>query len=861
MSRSLRTLVVLLLTIFVATSIAALAQPPQRGGGPGGRGGRGDRADEPQIKPYDEVITEEAKTDEGVFKVHRIKDKVFYEIPAGELGDDFLWVSSLARTTLGVGYGGQRAGTRVVRWEREGDRIFLTNVSYSVVSDPDRPIARAVEAANNNSIIKAFDISALSPEGSAVIDVTSLFASEVTEFSARSRLQARGFDRERSFVSDVLAFPTNIEVRATQTYTRPPENNAAGGARRAPTPAGRRGPTGMRPGSATVLMHYSMIKLPEDPMMPRLFDPRVGYFTHGTTDYGRDEHKATERRFIARYRLDKKNPGAEISDPVKPIVYWIDPATPEKWRPFVAAGIEKWQAAFEAAGFSNAIIAKQGPTPDEDPEWHPEDARYSVIRWLPSTTENASGPHVSDPRTGEILEADVQFYHNVQNLLRSWYFLQVGHLDERTHKLPMPDELMGVLLEYVVAHEVGHTLGFQHNMKASSMYPFEKIRDPEWVKTMSHTPTLMDYSRFNYVAQPEDGIAVEDLIPKIGPYDKWATMWGYKPIPEAKTPDEEKTTLDKWAREQDEKPWLRFSTAGSRGSDPGELTEAVGDANAVAATKLGVKNLERISDLLMGAASTDGESWADLEELYSRLLGQWVREMNHVVAIVGGFDSQQKHAGQKGVRFTTVSRERQKEAVEFLNEYAFQTPEFMIKPEILRRIEPSGVIGRIGTSQGRVLNSLLNPARFDRLVEQETLDRKAAYKASEMLADLEHGVWRELSQGQVSIDAYRRNLQRTYLEVADTRINGSTANPSDLRAFLRGQLKRLDSQLAAASARAADDATRFHVDDLRVEIGNILDPKFERSGGSAAAAGPRRAWMIEEAVDELSCWPDLAIRP
>ncbi|MEE8587167.1 MAG: zinc-dependent metalloprotease, partial [Acidobacteriota bacterium] len=660
---------------------------------------RGADRDEGGIKPYDKVITEEAQSDEGLFTVHKIKEKYFYEIPESELDRDFLWVSRIAKTTLGIGYGGQRLGNRVVRWQRRGDNILLRNVSYSIVADKELPIAQAVESANNDTIIQVFPIRALSPEGAPVIEVTPLFAAEVAEFSARSRLQARAMDKKRSFVDQILSFPRNIEVRATHTYTKPPDNNRTPG-RPQPQARSRRG---MPAGSATVVLHFSMLKLPEKPMMPRLYDERVGYFSMRQTDFGRDEHKAVQRRFITRWRLEKKDPAAELSEPVQPIVYWIDPATPEKWVPYVKKGVEKWQAAFEAAGFKRAIIAREAPSPQVDPDWHPEDARYSVIRWLPSDVENASGPHVHDPRSGEILESDIQFYHNVQNLLRSWYFLQAAPLDPRARKLPFPDDLMGALLEYVVAHEVGHTLGFRHNMKASSTYPLEKIRDPQWVAAMGHTPTLMDYSRFNYVAQPEDGIAVEDLIPKIGPYDKWATMWGYKPIPEAGSADEEKETLDHWIREQDSKPWLRFSTAGARGSDPGELTEAVGDADAVQATALGLKNLKRVADLLLEASTEPGENWDDLEELYGRLLGQWVREMVHVTALVGGFYSQQKHAGQEGVRFEPVPRDRQAEALRFLNQHAFSKPEFLIRPEILRRIEPSGVLARIGNSQRRVL--------------------------------------------------------------------------------------------------------------------------------------------------------------
>ncbi|MDP6582635.1 MAG: zinc-dependent metalloprotease, partial [Vicinamibacterales bacterium] len=587
-----------------------------------GRRSRRDR-DREGIQPYDEVITDQAETDDGVFTVHQLDNKVFYEIPEAELGREFLWVSQIARTTQGVGYGGQALGNRVVRWERRGEQVLLKSVSYAIVADADEPIAQAVESANNETIVKAFDIEAVSEAGAPVIDVTSLFNTEVPEFSARSRLQARAFARDRSFVEDVVSFPENIEVKATHTYTAPQPS----GTQNRPRVQARRG---MRPGSATVELHYSMVRLPEVPMQPRLFDERVGYFSVRQIDYGRDEHRSPTRRFVTRWRLEKQNPEAAVSDPVKPITYWIDPATPTKWVEFMKQGVEAWQPAFEEAGFSNAVIAREAPSPEEDPNWSPEDARYSVIRWLPSTTENASGPHVHDPRTGEILETDIQFHHNVMNLVRDWYFVQVGPLDPRAQSLPLPDELMGELLAYVVTHEVGHTLGFQHNMKASSLYPPERLRDADWVKTMSHTPTLMDYSRFNYVAQPEDGIAVEDLIPKIGPYDKWATKWGYAPIPGAASADDEKATLDEWAREQDGTVWYRFSTPGSQNADPGQLTEAVGDADAVASTTLGLKNLERVAAMLLDATDAPGDPYDDLDEIYGRLVGQWATEMNHV---------------------------------------------------------------------------------------------------------------------------------------------------------------------------------------------------------------------------------------
>ena len=844
------------LSLALVPCLSFAQDPPDPPAG-GGRGGQQSR--EPQIRPYERVVTSEAKSDEGIFTVHRIGDRLLYEIPADKLGREFLWVSQIARTTLGAGYGGQAAGNRVVKWERRGDRVLLRAVSYDVIADPESPIARAVDAANNNPIVMAFNVEA-EKDGNPVIDVTRLFTTDVTEFSGRTRVGARSFDNSRSFVERASSFPENIEVQATHTYNNPPaEASGRGGG--APAPGGGRGRASLRPGSHSVVMHYSMVLLPEKPMQPRLFDERVGYFSTAKIDYSVDEHRAPRRRYITRWRLEKKDPKAELSEPVKPIVYYIDPATPAKWIPYLKAGVESWQPAFEAAGFRNAVIAKDAPTPEEDPDWSPEDARYSVIRWLPSTTENASGPHVHDPRSGEILETDIQFYHNVMNLARNWYFVQVGALDPRAQKLPLPDDLMGKLIQYVAAHEVGHTLGFQHNMKASSMYTVAQVRDPKWVKENGHTPTLMDYSRFNYVAQPEDRIDVEDLIPKIGPYDKWATMWGYRPIPGATSADDEKKTLDEWAREQDSKPWLRFSTAGSAGTDPGELTEAVGDANAVEATTLGMKNLERVAGILMKATTTTtGEPFNDLQEVYGRLLGQWALEMNHVAAIVGGYNSQQKHIGQNGVRFQLIPRARQEAAVKFILDSAFKAPQWALNPEILRRIEPVGVLDRIESSQTRVLNSLLSSARVNRLVEQQALDGAAAYAPLEFLADVREGIFSEIYGGTAQpIDAYRRNLQRAYIETLSNRVNGAQAQADDVRAFFRGELKALEADLQGPRV-STDRATALHVADLRQQIARALDPTFQ-------PAAPRSTTELTEpdlfdVTGSLDvCWPDYVVTP
>jgi hypothetical protein len=374
----------------------------------------------------------------------------------------------------------------------------------------------------------------------------------------------------------------------------------------------------------------------------------------------------------------------------------------------------------------------------------------------------------------------------------------------------------------------------------------------------------MDYSRFNYVAQPEDKIAVDDLVPGIGPYDKWATMWGYKPIPGATTPEAEKKTLDEWARQQDGTPWFRFSTEGSAGSDPGELTEAVGDEDAVASTTLGMKNLERVAAMLVPATTTrPGEPFSDLEEVYARMLGQWAVEMNHVAAIVGGYNSQQKHIGQTGVRFNLIPRVKQEAAVKFLVDNAFKAPKWALTPDVLRRIEPVGVLDRIEASQTRVLNSLLSSARVLRLVEQEALDGAAAYAPLDFLAEVRRGIWSEVySGGPATIDAYRRNLQRAYVETLSSRVNGAQAASNDVRAFFRGELKTLDTDLSSAINRQADRATLLHLQDVRTQIARALDPTVQTT-----AAGNRSTTELEEdsvfgaTAASDGCWPDYAVLP
>ncbi|HEY8309737.1 MAG TPA: zinc-dependent metalloprotease, partial [Gemmatimonadaceae bacterium] len=635
---------------------------------------------EARPRPYNRVITSEAKTRRGLFLVHRVGDKQYFEIPSRELNKDMLLVGRYARAAAadpnvpggGFGeYGGDEFGERTLVWERNGNHVILRSPSFATTADSSLAVYRAVQSSNYAPIIAVFNVEAYGRDSAAVIDVTRLYTTSVPEFAA-----IRGnIDERRSFIEGASAFPDNVEIEAAQTGTPSPAGRLGG----APAPAAPR----EAQMAQSVLAHWSIVRLPEQPMMPRRFDERVGFFSVRQVDFGA-EQRAAHRQFIARYRLVKKDPSAAVSEPVKPIVYYVDPATPDQWKPWIRKAITDWQPAFEAAGFKNAIIAMDPPA--NDPDWSPEDVRHTMIRWLPSTVENAVGPHVSDPRTGEILNGSVRIFQNVLNLQRDWYFTQAAQVDPRARTFPMPDSLMGRLLEFVVAHEIGHTLGLRHDQLGSSTYPADSVRSATWTHKMGHSPSIMDYSRFNYVAQPEDHIALEDIIPRIGPYDKYAIMWGYSPIPTANSTDAERPTLDSWARMQDSIPWYRFSENNEAGGY-GTLNEAVGDADPVKSTGLGYRNLERVASYITGAATRPGEDNSDLREIYDRTVGQWTTEANHVVTVVGGAQVQYKSGSQTGAVYTPLSRARQADAVRFINENVFKTPTFLIRPDIGRRIE------------------------------------------------------------------------------------------------------------------------------------------------------------------------------
>ncbi len=806
-----------------------------------------------ETKTYADVITKDAVSTPGLFDVHRIKDRIFYEIPARTLGRDMLWYTEVTKAPAGIGYGGAAIGSRSVRWERIGERILLRLLSFdkrAEVEDPEDPppVSRAVEDASLPPIVMAFDIEAEGKEGSAVIDVTRLLTSNVEEFSAekiftQSGVSVRGadgranVDASRAYVEEVKAFPGNIEVRSVITFRVSPTG--------VPDTVTQR-PAAVPPGdirSASLVVHYSMTLLPETPMRARLFDPRVGYFAESYEDYSKGDKKVVTRRHINRFRLEKRNPESPVSEAVKPIVFFIGREVPEEWRPYIRKAVEDWRKPFEAAGFRNAIVARDAPSEQEDPAWDPEDTRYSVIRWGAVPIQNAIGPNVHDPRSGEILSADIVIYQDILKLAQQWYFSMCAALDPRAKRLPLPDDLQGEILRYIVAHEVGHAIGLRHNHKASSAFSVEQLRDPAFTAKHGTVASITSYGRFNYVAQPGDNVV--QLMPKIGPYDDFAIAWGYRPFPDTETAAEEKPFLDRMAARQVEEPWLRFGGEdGAAQVDPTVKVQNL-SSDPVRATELGLRNLARAADLLLPATTRLGEDFSELKEAYYSLLDTRHAWLVSVVNVVGGVVENRTLGGRGGDQFIRVPKDKQREALRFVLDKGFEAPRWLLRPEILNKVRCLGVCDPLIQRQKALLEELLSGKRYKLLKDFEALDPTAAYTLAEFLVDVRDGLFRELDADRPVVDIYRRELQRQYLAHLRSQLTAISqpaprrsifeadepvrtvavsATDTDFRAISRSVLGALSAKLAAATGRTRNEMTAMHFQDCLKEIGLILDP-------------------------------------
>jgi hypothetical protein len=811
---------------------------------PSGNGSRSSSSSGP--KAYKDVITDKTQTMRGLFTVHKVDEKYFFEIADSIMKREIMAITRFTKVAAGAGiYGGELANQQVIQFEKGPDNKLFLRVTtlVSVANDSSQPIYKAVRNSNVDPIAVSFDIKALSKDSSGVvIDVTEFFKGDNQPVSlsanAKRRLGLGGLASDRSYIESIKSYPINTEVRTLKTFS------ASGGSFSAsPFPSASL-PAASAAGAVTVEMNTSFIVLPKIPAKKRLFDPRVGYFTEDYTVYSDDQQKVQQSRFIVRWNLEPKPEDlekwkkGELVEPAKPIVYYLDPATPKKWRRYLIQGVNDWQVAFEKAGFKNAIMAKEWP--EDDSTMSLEDARFSVIRYLASPIENASGPNAHDPRSGEIIESHIQWYHNVMKLLHSWYFAQAAAVDPGARKMVFDDELMGQLVRTVSSHEVGHTLGLLHNMGSSSRTPVEKLRDRKWLEENGHTASIMDYARFNYVAQPEDSVGRNGLFPRIGEYDKWAIEWGYGYVP-GKDEQEDNLILNKkYIDRLAKNPRIWFGTYEfGNFSDPRTQAEDLSD-NPVKASEYGVKNLKRIMPKLPEYTKEDADRYENMSDMYRALYDQYSRYVFHVVRAIGGYYETPKSIEQSGDVYEVVPKKQQKEAVNFLHKQLFTTPAWLMDKDIINKFS-NPASNQVSSIQENALSSMLTTSRLGRMV---TLTNRYddAYQIDEYLSDIRKGLFSELGS-KSKIDMNRRNLQKSYVEKLIGLVNppsgGSTGitisfgslslspdvSKTDVSSVTRAHLVNLRNELSAASASYPDNMSRYHLEDLAVRIKRALDPK------------------------------------
>ena len=681
------------------------------------------------------------------------KGKLLWGIPDSILGRDLLMVTRFTQLPAdysGYTNAGSKTAERIVRFEKSAVRLLLREHSFVNTADENDPIAQSVEANNFAPILAAFDLEndpKYDPnQAVSLIDVSDYFSEDSPGFNLISEGNKKKFkidrqDKSRSFIEKCRSFPQNVEVLHTLTF----EVGEA--------------PRGNRTSTFSFQVNHSLVLLPKEPMQMRRSDKRVGWFSLKKIDYSSPALKSDEFEVAVRWRLEPTDLEAykrgELVEPKKPIVFYLDPATPMKWRPYFKQGIEDWQATFESAGFKNAIIAKDPPTPEEDPDFSPEDVRYSTVRYVASTTRNAVGPSVKDPRSGEIIESDVIWYHNHLRSYRNRYLLETGAANPKARTLDTPEKEIGEMMRRVIAHEVGHALGLPHNMKASSAYPVDSLRSGDFTQKMGIATTIMDYARYNYVAQPgDDNIR---FVRQIGPYDHYAIEWGYRYFDGLDT-DQVAAELKAMVDEKSLDPIYMF---GGSGNDPNAQTENIGD-DPVKATDYGLKNLKIVAQNLEQWTTPQGATYDDLEELYGELLGVYSRYVNHVAAIIGGVYETRSNKGQGAMPYRGVPEAEQKRALKFLRQELWNNPSWLMPKELVHLFSDQGVLQRVSSIQNRVLNRLLSTSRLNEMNSvKETLPGLA------MDASLGvDGLFDQLGDDLMSLSAthaLNRNLQINWI--------------------------------------------------------------------------------------------------
>lgn len=734
----------------------------------------------------------------GLFKVTKLKEDWFFEIPDSLLGCQILVTTRYTSTPSNSGqFGGELTNQQTVYWEAvPDDRLLLRAALFVNVADTTQTISRAVTVSNENPIIGAFKVES-HKDGVYKIKVNDFFNEDNPAISLNPSLKKSygltGLVPMASYIEDIKSFPLNTEVRMVKTWNSNGNNLY----------------TVRVTGRASFGLNVSFVMLPKEPMLRRYFDPRVGYFTDDFNEFADGQQRVKNKRFITRWRLEPKPEDVEkmrrgeLVEPQKPIVYYIDPATPKQWRKYLIEGVNDWQKAFEKAGFKNAILGKEWP--ENDTTMSMEDARFSVIRYLASPIENAYGPHVHDPRTGEILESHVCWYHNVMRLLHDWYMVQAASVDEAARKMHYDEELMGQLIRFVSSHEIGHTLGLRHNFGSSSTVPVDSLRDKAWVEAHGHTPSIMDYARFNYVAQPEDGISRAGIFPRIGDYDLWAIRWGYTPMFGATDEDADHRLLEDLVKENLEgNPRLWFGDGETNNvRDPRCQTEDLGD-DAIRASEYGIKNLKReLKHLPEWTYETEDIYNRNLGEMYDQIRSQFMRYNGHVMANIGGMYKDFKTVSQSGDVYKPVPKAKQKAALDYLDRNVFTEPVWLRGENYVARItsDPQQLTVTVGES---AINNLVGWGLLDRL--------NTEYTADELLADLTRMLFKE-ADSHTKVSPYRAALHNVYVSRLVSLYNGGAQRTSSRPAVLY-TLRQLRDKTKKAAVSAPDMVSRSHFASL-----------------------------------------------
>ncbi|HEY0298060.1 MAG TPA: zinc-dependent metalloprotease [Arachidicoccus sp.] len=794
-----------------------------------------------EIKPYKEIIPDSAYTKKGLFTIHKVEDNWFFEIPDSLFNRDILIVTRYDKVPGGAGvYGGEMINQQMVRWVKGPDKnVFLQLVLTISSADSTNAIYKAVENSNANPYLAAFPIKAYG-QNSIVIDVQSFLSGDNPALSfdnsLRRSLSVGGLQPDRSYIESVHTYPINTEIKTVKTYSiSPAAPNPFGGGRR----AGGGFVSGAEVGLATITFNNSFLLLPKTPMQQREFDPRVGFFADNYTVYGDNQQRVKEDNFIVRWHLEPKPEDLEkwkrgtLVEPKKQLVYYIDPATPGKWVPYLKAGIEDWNKAFEQAGFKNAIVAKSWPV--NDTTMSMEDARYSVLRYFASDIENAYGPNVHDPRSGEIIESHIGWYHNVMKLLHDWYMIQAAPSDPRARKMVFDDALMGDLIRFVSSHEIGHTLGLRHNFGSSSTVPVEMLRNKKWLDQHGHTPSIMDYARFNYVAQPEDNLTPNELYPHIGEYDRWAIEWGYA-YSGATTEKEDHELMSKRIIDSLSKnPRLWFGTESDQ-YDPRGQNEDLGD-DAMKASTYGILNLQRVIKGLPEWTKETADTYDNLDEMYDQVVNQYARYIGHVLKNIGGIYTTPKSIEQSGNVYQPVLKEKQQEALSFLNTQFFTSPQWLLDSSILNKVNSPAGNNTIFSMQSSLMNSLVSSARLNRMATSSTQFGTQCYQPEDFLNDVEHDIFSELD-AKSQINYFRRNIQKAYVNalISDLGTNnqasgamppsmGGDFSNTDVPSLAYGHLLKLKNQLDQITASYPDAMSKYHLQDLDFRITKALSDK------------------------------------